>query len=78
MEKLNSQLKYGQPMKQTRGLYCTCDSGVASWQSQHRYHFWRISSMFETYCTGKLAWQLSNKCCVNYEAINGCKNVKIH
>ena len=27
MEKWNSQLEHGQPMEQTRGLFCTCDSG---------------------------------------------------
>ena len=46
MEKRNSQLEHGQPMEQTRGLFCTCDSGVTSCQSQHQYHFWRISLMF--------------------------------
>ena len=30
MEKRNSQLEHGQPMEQTRGLFCTCDSGVAT------------------------------------------------
>ena len=29
MEKWNSQGEHGQPMEQTRGLFCTCDSGVA-------------------------------------------------
>ena len=28
-EKLNSQCEHGQPMEQTIGLFCTCDSGVA-------------------------------------------------
>ena len=27
-----------------------CDLGVARIQSQHQYHFWRMSSMFEAYC----------------------------
>ena len=35
MEKRNSQLEHGQPMEQTRGLFCMCDSGVARCQSQH-------------------------------------------
>ena len=35
MEKRNSQLEHGQPIEQTRGLFCTCDSGVARCQSQH-------------------------------------------
>ena len=29
MEKRNSQLEHGQQMEQTKGLFCTCDSGVA-------------------------------------------------
>ena len=47
MEKRNSQLGHGQPMKQTRDLFCMCDSGVAGCQSQHQYNFWRMSSVFE-------------------------------
>ena len=39
MEKRNSQLENGQPMEQTRSLFCTCDSGVARCQSQHQYEF---------------------------------------
>ena len=35
MEKRHSQLEHGQPMEQTRGLFCTYDSGVARCQSQH-------------------------------------------
>ena len=61
MEKRNSQLEQGQKMEQTRGLFCMCDSGVARCQSQHQYHVWGQSSMFEAYCMGKLAWQLSIK-----------------
>ena len=30
MEKQNSQLENGQPMEQTRGLFCTFDSGCGS------------------------------------------------
>ena len=44
MEKRNSQLEHGQPAKQTRRLLCTSDSGVVQCQSQHQYHFWRMSS----------------------------------
>ena len=53
MEKRNSQLEHGHLMEQTRGLFCMCDSGVARCRSQHQYHFWRMSSMFEVYCMGK-------------------------
>ena len=65
-------------MEQTRGLFCMFDSGVTRCQSQHQYHFLGMSSMFEVYCTGKCAWQLSIKYCVIHEAMNGCKNLKIH
>ena len=53
MEKGSSQCKHRQPMEQTKGLFCTCDSGVAGWQSQHQRHFWRMNSMLEANCTGK-------------------------
>ena len=49
MEKQNSQPEHGQPMTQTRGLFCTFDSGVAHCQSQHQLHLWRMSSMFEAH-----------------------------
>ena len=45
MEKRNNQLEHGHPMEQTRGLFCTCDSGVARCQSQHQYHFLQMSKM---------------------------------
>ena len=53
MEKGNSQLEHGQPMEQTRGLFCMSDWDVARCQSQHQYHFWLMSLMFKAYCTGK-------------------------
>ena len=53
MEKRKSKLEHGQPMDQTRGLLCTCESGVARCQSQHKCHFWRMNSMFEANCMGK-------------------------
>ena len=80
MEKRNSQLKHGQQIEQTRGLFCTCDSGVASCQSQHQYHFWRLSSMFEAYCTGKRAWQMSIHEAMNYkDSLKDCfENVNMY
>ena len=53
MGKRNSQREYGQLMEHTRDLLCTWDSGVALCQSQHKCYFWRLSSMFEAYCTDK-------------------------
>ena len=52
-----------------------CDSAVAGCQSQHQYHFWRMSSMFEAYCTVSLA--AVNQTPVIHKAMNGCKNLKI-
>ena len=59
-------------MEQPRGLFFTCDSGVAGCQSQHQCHFWRMSLMFEAYCTGAV-----NYICVIHEAMKGCKNIKV-
>ena len=73
MEKRNSQLKNGQPMEQTRGLFCTCDSGVARCQSQHHYHFWRMSVLH-----GQVRLAAVNQICVIHEAMNGCKILKIY
>ena len=66
MEKRNSQLEHREPMEQTRGLFCTCESGVARCQSQHQYLFWQVS----------LA--AVNQICLILEDMNGCKNLKIH
>ena len=72
MEKWNSQLEHRQPMEQTRGLFCTWDSAVARCQSQHQYHLWRIV-LHE-----QVSLAAVNQSCVIHEAMNGCKNVKIH
>ena len=48
-EKAKSQREHGQPMEQTRGLFCTCNSGEAHTSASSG----KISSMFEAYCTGK-------------------------
>ena len=69
MEKRNSQLEHGQPMEQSRGLFCTCDSGVAGCQSQHQneFDFRSVVSLAAV-----------NQIRVIHEAMNGCKNLKIH
>ena len=65
MEKRNSQLVRGQQMEQTRGLFCTCDSGVAHCQSQHQYHFWRMKAMFEAVLHGQVSLAAVNQFGVN-------------
>ena len=76
MEKWNSQLGHGQPLEQRRGLFCTCNSGMAHCQSQHQYHFCLIG------CSKCIAWANENGSCqsnlchsLGYE---WCKNLKIH
>ena len=58
-EKRNShQCEHGQPMKQTRSLFCTCDFGMLAVN-----HNISVTSMADKYCMGKRAWQLSIKLC---------------
>ena len=78
MEKRNSPLEHWQPMEETRGLWCTCDSGVARCQSQHQCHFCQITMMLEAYCMGMVWLAAVSQICVIHEAMNGCENVKIH
>ena len=60
-EKRNSQCEQGQPMEQTRRLFCTCDPGVARCQLQHKCHFWRMNLMFEAYCTRQVSLAAVNQ-----------------
>ena len=79
MEKQNSQLEHGQPMEQTRGLFCTSDSGVARCQSQHQYHL-RMANEFDVRSVlhGQVSLAAVSQSYVIHEAMNGCKNLKIH
>ena len=77
-EKRNSQYEHRQPMGQTRGLFCTCDSGVARCQSQNP-----VSLLVNEFDVGSvLHVQVSlkpvNQIYVIHEAMNVCKNLKIH
>ena len=68
MEKWNSQLEHRQQMEQTRGLFCTWDSGVAGCQSQHQYTFDVWSALHR-----QVSLAAVNQICVIHEAMNGCK-----
>ena len=57
-------------MEQTSGLVCTWDSGVARCQSQ--------VSLLANELHGQGSLASVNQICVFYEAMNGCKNLKIH
>ena len=61
MERWNSQREQGQPMEQTRGLFCMCDSGVARCKSQHKCHLLGMSLMFYARA-GELGSCHSNLC----------------
>ena len=74
MEKRNSQCEHGQPMEQTRSLFCMCNSGVARCQSQHQMNEADVRSELH----GQVSLQLSIKFCVVHEAMNGCKKLKVH
>ena len=67
-EKWNSQCEYGQPMEQTRGLFCMCDSGMARCKSQHQCHFWPMNLMFILH--GQVSWAAVNQIYAFHEAIS--------
>ena len=66
-EKRNSQCEHGQPMEQTRSLFCTCNSGVTRCQSQHQCHIWRMNL---TFCSFHRIEQ--NICLVGTSINKGC------
>ena len=77
MEKRNSQLEHGQPMEQTRGLFCTCDSGVAL-SITTPVSLLAIEFDVRSILQGQVSLAAVNQIYVIHEAMNGCKNLKIH
>ena len=78
-ERRNSQCKHGQPMEKTRGLICTCDSGVVRCQSRQQCHFWRMNLYSKRISqASELGSYQSQLMYVIREAKNGFKNLKIH
>ena len=61
MEKWNSQLKHGQPMEQTRSLFCTCDFALL-------VNEFDVQSVLH----GQVSLAAVNQICVTHEAMNGC------
>ena len=78
-EKRKSPCKHGQPMEQTRGLFCMCDSGVAHCQSHYQCHF-NLANEFDVRSVlhGQVSLAAVNQIYVIHEAIDGCKNLKVH
>ena len=75
MEKRNSHLEQGQPMKRTRGLFCTCDSGLLSITTPVSL----LAKEFDVrrVLHGQVSLAAVNQICEIHEAMNGCKNLKI-
>ena len=72
-EKRNSQCEHDQPIEQTRGLFCTGDSGVARCHSQHQCRFWANEFNVRSVLHGQLSLAAVNQIYVIHEAMNGCK-----
>ena len=64
-------------MEQTRSLLCTPDSGVARCQS---IPVSLLANEFDVRSVlhGQVNLADVNQTCVNHEAMNSCKNLKIH
>ena len=77
MEKRNSQLEHRQPMEQTRGLFCMCDSGVAL---SITTPLSLLANEFDVRSVlhGQVSLAAVNQICAIHEAMNGSKNLKIH
>ena len=62
-------------MEQTRGLYRACDSGVARCQS---VSLLANEPDVRSVLHGQVGLAAVNHICVIHQAMNGCKNLKIH
>ena len=78
MEKRNSQLEHRQPMEKTTGLFCTCNLGCGSLSIITPVSL--LANVFDVrrVLHGQVSLAAVNKICVVHEAMNGCKNLKIH
>ena len=77
MEKQNSQLEHGQPMEQTRGLFCTRDSGVAFYQIRTLVSLLVNSYNVRSILSEEVSFAAVNQICVIHVAMNNCKKLKI-
>ena len=69
MEKRNSQCEHGQPMEQTRSLFCLCALSITTSVSH-------LANKFDV--RSELHGQVSLADVNQIEAMNGFKNLKIH
>ena len=77
MENGNSQLEHGQPMEQTRGLFCTCNSS-GSLSITRPVLLLANEFNVRSILQGLVSLAAVNQFFVIHEAMNRCKNLKIH
>ena len=63
-------------MEQTKGLFCTGDSGVARCQSHHNVSLLANEIDVRSILHGQMSLAEAYQICVIHEAINGCKKSK--
>ena len=74
MENRNRQLQYRQSMEPKKGLFCTCLLSITTPVSSLLAKEFDVRSVWH----GQVSLAAVNQICENHEAINGCKNLKIH
>ena len=78
MEKRNSQREYGQPMEQIRGLFLHVRLGCGSLTITTPMSLLANELDVRSEVHGQESLADVNHISVIYEAVNGCKNLKVH
>ena len=78
MENRNSQCEHGQPMEQTRGLFCTCESRVASLSITTPVSLLGNKFDVQSVLHEQMSLAAVNHIHVFHQVMNSCKNLKIH
>ena len=74
-ENRNSQCEHGQPMEQTRGLFCMCDSGLLSITKPMSLPVNEFDVRIILH--GQVSLAAVNQFYVIHEAMNSCKKSKV-
>ena len=70
-EKRNTKLEHGQPMEQTRGLFCMCDSGCGSLSITTQVSLLANEFDVRRVVHGRVSLAAVNQICLIHEAMNG-------
>ena len=75
MVRPNRQLEHGQPVEQTRGLFCMCRGSLSV-----RTPVTLLANKLDVRSVlhGQVSLAAVSQICVIHEAMNGCENLKIH